>query len=131
MPLSRLAARHRTLALVYTSGTRLLNAIAVPLGHTRVRVLAQRENWDTRTDPITNHEVVQVRIDGSFDGGETWQFLFGFGAQGGAPVILGVGVPGESWGRGRLPQSENPARMVRASVQTLSAIRTLLKLETD
>jgi hypothetical protein len=111
----------------YPEGAWTFGPVAVPVGARRARVRLSREGW---ADLGATSEVVRVLIEGSPDGGQTWRRLMGFSTAGGVVLFDGE-VALETWGRCRLPQPENPDRMLRARVQALVTLRTALTLEVE
>ena len=98
---------------VYTSPKLLLSPT-----QSQITLTAARNNW-----PDTGADVLSISANASFDGGQTWSFLSGFTAPGGAIVNPWTGQTetASSFMIG-IPQVGNANRMVQVIATVITAI---------
>lgn len=113
---------------VYAAGPRSFGPAPMALGVIEIKATFTRENW-----PLTNVDpVLTVSVEASLDGGATFPFSAATTWRGGIVVNSRTGVPNasESISLRGIPEPDNPNRMIRASVDVLSQLRTAVTLET-
>jgi hypothetical protein len=110
----------------HTVGEKPPFEMPIPLGQTKYEVYASREAW-----PITGGNVIQVTAEISFDGGENWEHLVGFTADGVDRIDPNSGLMGtESGATVTLPEPDNPNRRIRTKMNVLTPLKTAVNVET-
>lgn len=109
--------------------------VPIPDGAERVTLSCERAFW--RGLESTDN-AVEVRLDISLDGGQTWEFLLGFttsfgdvypGVKRGEPVPEGLLPYPASTATFSLPRPDLPGRLARTTLRNFRVLRTAVDID--
>lgn len=104
-------------------GTNITPSLNVPNNAQKVKIVLTRNSW-----PDIGSEVIKIMAELSFDNGDTWVPLVGFGARGG-DYISGGALRTESSVSIGLPSNKN--MRIRATINVFTTLNTSVDISFD